>query len=158
MTRKDVREDLACADVVVAKLDAPDQQLFEEINRPVVDLGLQDIVDAISLFKTEYRGKLALQMMFVPANKGLAAEMAALARRLAPDEVQVNTPLRPCPVTPLPPDTLAAIREHFHGLPGVHTVYEGPRPDVTPIDLNETLRRRPGTSPPSERNPHTGKE
>jgi wyosine [tRNA(Phe)-imidazoG37] synthetase (radical SAM superfamily) len=158
MTRKDVREDLACAEVVVAKLDAPNQQLFEKISRPVVDLGLQDIVDAISLFKAEYKGKLALEIMFVRANKGLAAEMAALARRLAPDEVQVNTPLRPCAVTPLSPDTLAAVREHFHGLPCVHTVYEGSRPEAIPIDLNEMLRRRPGASGQPERNPDTGKK
>jgi wyosine [tRNA(Phe)-imidazoG37] synthetase (radical SAM superfamily) len=158
MTREDVREDLAFADVVVAKLDAPNQQLFEKISRPVVDLSLRDIVDAISLFKAEYKGKLALEMMFVRANKGLAADMAALARRLAPDEVQVNTPLRPCAVTPLPPETLAAVREHFRGLPRVHMVYEGSRPEATPIDLKEMLRRRPGASASPERNPNTGKE
>jgi wyosine [tRNA(Phe)-imidazoG37] synthetase (radical SAM superfamily) len=158
MTRKDVREDLAWADVVVAKLDAPNQQLFEKISRPVVDLSLQEIVQAISLFKAEHKGKLALEMMFVRANKGLAAEMAALARRLAPDEVQINTPLRPCAVTPLSPETLAAVREHFQGLPRVHTVYEASRPEARPIDLKETRRRRPGASAPRQRNHHTGKE
>ncbi len=151
MTRPDVREDLACADVVVAKLDAPNQQLFERINRPAVDLSLQDIVHAISLFKAEHRGKLALDMMFVRANKGLAAEMAALARRLAPDEVQINTPTRPCAVAPLTPDELAAIRAEFVGL-RVLTVYEATPPAVTPLDVGETRRRRP-TAGPSEAGP-----
>jgi wyosine [tRNA(Phe)-imidazoG37] synthetase (radical SAM superfamily) len=146
MTRKDVREDLACADVIVAKLDAPDQQLFEKINRPVADLSLHDIVHAISLFKAEHSSKLALDMMFVGANKGLAAEMAALARRLAPDEVQVNTPLRPSPVAPLSEGEIASIREQFSGLP-VITVYEASRPMVTPLDVNETRRRRPTAGP-----------
>jgi wyosine [tRNA(Phe)-imidazoG37] synthetase (radical SAM superfamily) len=146
MTRKDVREELACADVVVAKLDAPNQQLFERINRPVADVSLQDIVHAISLFKAEHKGKLALQMMFVRANKGLAAEMAALARRLAPDEVQINTPLRPSPVVPLTQAEMASIREHFRGIP-VIGVYDTPRPTVTPLDIGETLRRRPPGSP-----------
>jgi len=146
MTRKDVREDLACADVVVAKLDAPNQQLFERINRPVVDLILQNIVQAIGLFKAEHKSKLALDMMFVRANKGLAAEMAALARRLAPDEVQINTPLRPCAVAPLTPDELAAIRTEFTGL-RVLTVYEATPPAVTPLDASETLRRRPAAAP-----------
>jgi wyosine [tRNA(Phe)-imidazoG37] synthetase (radical SAM superfamily) len=150
MTRKDVREDLACADVVVAKLDAPSQRLFERINRPVVDLSLQDVVDAISLFRVEHRGELALQMMFVRANKGLAAEMAALARRLAPDEVQVNTPLRPSPVAPLTREEMAAIREEFRGLPVV-AVYDASRPAVTPLDAGETLRRRPAAGPPRRR-------
>jgi len=146
MTRKDVREDLACADVVVAKLDAPNQQLFERINRPLVDLSLQNIVQAIGLFRAEHRSKLALDMMFVRANKGLAAEMAALAGRLAPDEVQINTPLRPCAVAPLTPDELAAIRAEFTGLRAL-TVYEATPPVVTPLDVGETLRRRPAASP-----------
>jgi wyosine [tRNA(Phe)-imidazoG37] synthetase (radical SAM superfamily) len=144
MTREDVREDLAYADVVVAKLDAPNQQLFERINRPIVDVSLQDIVDAISLFKAEYRGKLALQMMFVPANNALAGEMAALARRLAPDEVQINTPLRPSPVAPLAPKALASVRDEFRDLAGVHMVYDAATPEVVPLNEGETLRRRPG--------------
>jgi wyosine [tRNA(Phe)-imidazoG37] synthetase (radical SAM superfamily) len=142
MTRKDVREDLAWADVVVAKLDAPNQRLFERINRPVIDLSLGSIVRAISLFKAEHRGKLALQMMFVRANKGLVAEMAALARRLAPDEVQVNTPLRPSAVAPLTREEVAAVQEEFRGLPVV-AVYEASSATVTPLDVGETLRRRP---------------
>jgi wyosine [tRNA(Phe)-imidazoG37] synthetase (radical SAM superfamily) len=146
MTRKDVREDLACADVVVAKLDAPSQQLFARMNRSVVDLSLRGIVQAISLFRAEHEAKLALDMMFIRANKGLAAEMAALARRLAPDEVQINTPTRPCAVAPLTPDELAAIRTEFTGL-RVLTVYEATPPAVTPLDLGETLRRRPAASP-----------
>ena len=146
MTRKDVREDLACADVVVAKLDAPNQQLFERISRPVADLSLQDIVQAISLLKAEHKGKLALEMMFVRANKGLAAEMAALARRLAPDEVQINTPLRPSPIVPLTQEEMAVIREQFRGVP-VIGVYDASRPTVTPLDVGETLRRRPATGP-----------
>jgi len=146
MPRKDVREDLACADVVVAKLDAPNQQLFARINRPVVDLSLHDIVQAISLFRAEYEGKLALDMMFVRANKGLATEMAALAGRLAPDEVQINTPTRPCAVAPLTPDELAAIRAEFKEL-RVLTVYEATPPAVAPLDVGETLRRRPAAGP-----------
>lgn len=146
MIRNDVREDLACADVVVAKLDAPSQQLLERINRPVASISLQDIVDAISLFKTEHRGKLALQMMFVQANKGLAAEMAALARRLAPGEVQLNTPLRPSPVAPLTREEMAAVREQFMGVPVV-AVYEASGPTVRPLDVTETLRRRPAARP-----------
>lgn len=150
MTRKDVREGLACADVVVAKLDAPNQQFFERINRPVGAVSLEDIVGAIDLFKRGYGGRLALQMMFVRANKGLAAEMAALARRLAPDEVQINTPLRPSGVAPLTRAEMAIVLLQFKGLPVV-TVYEASSPTVTPIDVGETVRRRPVGSLPRRR-------
>jgi wyosine [tRNA(Phe)-imidazoG37] synthetase (radical SAM superfamily) len=145
MAREDVREELALADIVVASLDAPTERLFRRINRPVLDYRLQDIVRGIGLFRAGYAGKLALEMMFVRANKDSATEMAALARQLSPDEVQINTPLRPSPVAPLAADEIAAIREEFHPLPNVVTVYDAVRPEVTPIDVVETRRRRPET-------------
>ena len=35
------------------------------------------------------------------------------------------------------------IRQEFAGLKGVVTVYEALRPEVTPLNLGETLQRRP---------------
>jgi len=142
MAREDVRRDLAYADVVVAKLDAPDEQLFRRVNRPLPSFSLTEIVESIGLFRTAYTGKLALQIMFVEANRDAASRIAVIAAKLSPDEVQINTPLRPCPVTPLTTDEIAAIREEFGGLPVV-SVYEAARPAVTPLDVGETLRRRP---------------
>jgi wyosine [tRNA(Phe)-imidazoG37] synthetase (radical SAM superfamily) len=37
MKRGDVRQDLALFDVVVARVDAPDERLYRQINRPFVD-------------------------------------------------------------------------------------------------------------------------
>jgi wyosine [tRNA(Phe)-imidazoG37] synthetase (radical SAM superfamily) len=110
----------------------------------VAALRLEDILLGIELFEAEYTGTLALEMMFVKANKGFATEMAAIARELAPDEVQVNTPLRPCAVSPLTASEIAAIRDEFTGLP-VRSVYEAARPTVTPLNVRETLRRRPAS-------------
>ncbi len=143
ITREDVRHELGLADVVVAKLDAPSQELFNIINRPIVGYSLDEILQGIRYFRSEYNGKLALQMMFVEVNKDFAPEMARIAEQLSPDEVQINTPLRPCGVKPLPPEEVAAIRHEFSSLEGVVTVYEAARPEVTPLSLKETLRRRP---------------
>ena len=143
MAKEDVRQELALADVVVAKLDVPNEALFRLINRPVFDLAFSDVIEGLSCFSKEYRGKLALQTMFVPANKDWAPEIARVAEELLPDEVQINTPLRPCAVEPLSPDEIAAIRQEFAGLRNVVTVYEAKKPSATPLDLEETLRRRP---------------
>jgi wyosine [tRNA(Phe)-imidazoG37] synthetase (radical SAM superfamily) len=143
MAREDVRRDLAYADMVVAKLDAPDERLFRRINRPVAPFSQAEIVEAIELFRAAYKGKLALQIMFVEANRDAAGRLAAVASKLSPDEVQINTPLRPCPVKPLTAEEIAAIREEFHEFPNVVTVYDAPRPEVTPLDIEETRRRRP---------------
>ena len=143
MPREDVRRELAQADVVIAKVDAPDELLYRRVNRPMIRCNLEDIIEAVRLFRSEYQGKLAIQMMFVDTNKGTAAGMAELAAGLSPDEVQLNTPLRPCAVSPLSSDEMAAIKREFSGLNNVIMVYEASRPQVLPLDEAETLRRRP---------------
>jgi wyosine [tRNA(Phe)-imidazoG37] synthetase (radical SAM superfamily) len=143
MTRVNVRHELSLADVVVAKVDAPNEELFHGINRPIIRETLDEILEALQMFREQYRGKLALQMMFVEANKGYAADMAKVAEELSPDEVQINTPLRPCAVSPLPPEEVTVIEREFSNFENVVTVYRAFKPEVTPFDLLETLRRRP---------------
>jgi len=143
MTKDDVRHDLALADVVVAKIDASSEELFRQINRPYVSCSLDHVVQALHSFRRDFGGKMALQMMFIRENMGKAAEMAGLAKALSPDEIQINTPLRPCPVKPLTPENIATVRSQFVGLKGIVTVYEAERPDVAPMDLEATLHRRP---------------
>ena len=143
MPREDVRQGLAKADVVVVKLDAPTEKLFHEINRPIAGYCLDEILQGILHFRSEFSGKLAVQMMFIEANKGYAPEMVRIAEQLSPDEVQLNTPLRPCAVKPLPPEDISAIRQAFSRFRNVLTVYETTRPEVTPLSLKETQRRRP---------------
>jgi len=142
MPREDVCDDLAGADVVIAKVDAPNEQIFHQINNPVVNYSFDQILRSIEHFRKRFKGKLALQMMFIAANKDWAREMADIARQLSPDEVQLNTPLRPCPIKPLTPDELSVIEKEFTGLE-VISVYRALKPEVLPLNLQETLRRRP---------------
>jgi wyosine [tRNA(Phe)-imidazoG37] synthetase (radical SAM superfamily) len=143
MFREDVRRRLALADTVVAKLDVPNEELLGVINRPAPGLHFDRIKESIIVFGDEYKGRLALQIMFIEANKACGNDIAALAHQISPDEVQINTPLRPCAVKPLPPASLAQIQSQFANLRNVVSVYEAPKPEVMPLDLTETLRRRP---------------
>ena len=143
MSREDVRKDLAKADVIVAKVDAHSQELFSQINRPIAGFLLSEILEGIKIFKKAFKGKLCLQIMFIEANKIFAKEIAQVLCRLSPDEVQLNTPLRPCAVRPLLPSQMASIRGAFDNFGNVATVYEAPRPQVMPLNLQATLRRRP---------------
>jgi len=143
MPIEDVRQALAKADVVVAKLDAPTEELFHTINRPVIDYSLTEVLEGIRRFRSEFSGKLAVQMMFIEANKGYAPEMVRIAEQLSPDEVQLNTPLRPCAVPPLTLEEMSSIKRAFSRFRNVLTVYETTRPEVTPLSLKETQRRRP---------------
>jgi len=143
MPREDVRQELVKADLVVAKLDAPTEELFHTINRPVIDYSLTEVLEGIRRFRLTFGGKLAVQMMFIEANKECAEDMSQIAELLSPDEVHLNTPLRPCAVPPLAPEEMSntkqAFSQHRNGL----AVYEAPRLEAVPLDLRETLRRRP---------------
>jgi wyosine [tRNA(Phe)-imidazoG37] synthetase (radical SAM superfamily) len=143
MLREDVRQELAHADTVVAKLDVSNDGILAVVNRPAPGLHFDQIQDGIRRFRDEYRGKLALQVMFIAANKDYASEIAALAHQISPDEVQINTPLRPCAVRPLPPKSIAEIQREFTNFKTVVNVYEAPKRKVMPLDSAETLRRRP---------------
>lgn len=142
MSEPEVRAALSKADKVVAKLDAPTEKLFRAISRPVEGINLQQVLSGIKTFRAEYQNCLALQMMFIQNNQEQAEALAQLAREIEPDEVEVNTPLRPCAVKPLPPEALAQIMDSFKGMKAV-SVYETERPAVRPLDLEETLQRRP---------------
>ncbi len=143
ISREDVRGELAKVDVVVAKLDAHNQELFGQVNRPVAGFKLGDIIEGIRHFRDNFTGKLCLQIMFIEANRDFAGEIAQIASSLSPDEVQLNTPLRPCAVKPVTSSQMAYIKGKFVNLRNVVTVYEASRPGVVPLNLQEALRRRP---------------
>jgi len=141
MHREDVCKDLFMADFVVAKLDAPSPNIFERVNRPLKNININTIIKAIKDFRSCYIGKLALQIMFTEANKAYASDIAQLAKTIKPDEIQINTPLRPCKVKPLPKQELDTIKEYFQGLPAV-SVYDAHIKEVTPVSKKDTLKRR----------------
>lgn len=141
--KEEVRSALSKADIVSIKLDAPNERIFQKINRPVKGITLAMIIKGIKKFRKEFHGKLCLQMMFVDANKNKAKEMAELAREIKPDEVQIDTPLRPSRVPPLSPAEIEKIEKEFKGM-NIISVYRKKRPKVKPYDLKETLLRRPG--------------
>jgi len=135
-----VRSDLMAADCVLAKLDACDQRSFEQIDCPMGGQQFDRIVEGLKLFARDFSGRLALQMMFVESNKALAPAMACLAADINPDEIELNTPLRPCRVAALSEAQMRIIQKDFQGLP-VTMVYERARRTVEAMDAQETRRR-----------------
>ena len=138
--RPDVQEDLFSADWVLAKLDAADQASFGQVDIPAKGIEFQCVVDGIKTFKKKFKGKLALQVMFVEGNKRYAPEIARIARDIDPAEVQINTPLRPGAMVPLSPEEFKNILTHFRGLPAV-SVYEAERKTIEPLDEKATILR-----------------
>jgi wyosine [tRNA(Phe)-imidazoG37] synthetase (radical SAM superfamily) len=141
---KEVRTTLQKIDTVVAKLDAPNVEIFQSINRPHPSLSIDRIITGIKELRKAYEGEFELQMMFIPENKRNAEELASLAVEIDPDRVEINTPLRGCPVKPLSREDLRGITRIFEkkGLDTV-SVYEARKPEVKSVNYEETSKRRP---------------
>jgi wyosine [tRNA(Phe)-imidazoG37] synthetase (radical SAM superfamily) len=95
-----VRADLAIADRVAVKLDAITPQQLRRINRPETNLTLTGICTGLTTFRQDYSGSLAIQtMLLAPWSEQEQALYIAEMQDLAPDEIQINTPTRPKPLT-----------------------------------------------------------
>jgi wyosine [tRNA(Phe)-imidazoG37] synthetase (radical SAM superfamily) len=128
-------------DIIVAKLDAPNEEIFQTINRPAQGITFKQTLQAIKKLRNNFSGTFDLQMMFINENKAYASEMADIAREIKADEVQINTPLRPCAVKPLKRSELDQIENEFKG---VHTlsVYKSQKPMTNPLDKLDIFKRR----------------
>ena len=130
-------------DIVVAKLDASNESIFKKVNRPHKKIVFENYLKGLKEFREQYSGKFALQIMFVEENKDYAEEISKIAKSLHPDEIQINTPLRPCKVKPLSQKEIEKIKANFEGSAKVLTAYDSVKPIVNPLDLSEVLKRRP---------------
>ncbi len=140
LSREDVREDLSGADLLVCKLDAASQKVFEEVNRPARGLKIDNIARAIKDFQKSFSGKLALQIMLIDKNRAFAKDIAGIAKDIEPYEVQLNTPLRPCAEKPLQRDEINRLKTYFEGL---NVLSVSPKKkEVEPVSREDTLRRR----------------
>lgn len=140
MTEEDVRRNLIRADIVIGELDAPNEELFKRINQPHEGITLREIIEGMKKFREEFKGKFSLEVMFVPENKAFSGEIAEILRTIDPDEIQINTPLRPSPVKPLTPEELRGVLKSFEGM-NFHSVYEAEKPEVKKVVGLEKLKK-----------------
>ena len=98
LTRKDVRRELAAADIVVPSLDAVPAPVFRRVNRPHASLDNRTIIDGLARFREEFPGELRLEIMLVEGVNDAPAHIRALEAavvRIRPDRIELNTVVRP---------------------------------------------------------------
>jgi wyosine [tRNA(Phe)-imidazoG37] synthetase (radical SAM superfamily) len=112
LSGKEVRDSLMKADVVLPSLDAATQEAFEKINRPAEGLVIGGYIQGIVDFRSEFKGKIWLEVFILPGYNDAEQELAALKEailRIRPDRVQLNTLDRPGTV----PDLRGATRKEL---------------------------------------------
>jgi len=128
------------SDFVLAKLDAATAENFMLINRGVDVVSFDRMVSSLCAFRKRFKGRLALQIMFIEDNRHQAKNIAEIAKKIGPDEVQINTPLRPCATKPLTEKQISAIKKEFIDL-DVVAVYDALTKPFSPFDEARTKAR-----------------
>jgi wyosine [tRNA(Phe)-imidazoG37] synthetase (radical SAM superfamily) len=93
-----VRLELQKADKILCKLDAWSNSMLQRVARPPGGISLESIAAGIAALRREFAGFLAVQTMLLRLlDESEIRKLAALLRKIEPDEVQLNAPTRPVP-------------------------------------------------------------
>jgi len=93
-----IREELMEADLVIPSLDAVSEEVFKKINRPHHSLKIDKIIDGLSVFSQEFKGKIWLEIMIVKGINDSFEEIKRMAKAIEEiklDKIQLNTVVRP---------------------------------------------------------------
>jgi len=152
-----VRSEVARADVILPSLDAVSKHSFLKINRPDRNLNIDKIIEGLVRLRTEFKGKMYLEIFLVPGINDTKEELKLLkekATEINPDLIQLNTLDRPGPedfVKATSKDALEKIKNFFEPLPVTIIAKAKTRKQIQSFNKNieeqilETIKRRPCT-------------
>jgi wyosine [tRNA(Phe)-imidazoG37] synthetase (radical SAM superfamily) len=153
-----VRQALMEADLVMPSLDAGDDAMFQRINRPHREIAFEAMVDGLADFTARFPRLVWLEVLLVEGITGAEPEVdkiAALARRIGPGRVQLNTVSRPPAegfARAVPRERLLGLAQRFstpveliNDSAPARATLAGPGA-VADTDILDLLRRRPCTA------------
>ncbi len=153
--KKEVREAIKEAELVIPSLDTAIEATFKKINRPHPRLHIDMVIEGLEKFIKEFSGKIWLEILFVKGLNDTLEEINALKKKLRDlpiHKIQLNTATRPPSedwVTALSEEELVDISRELGDRCEViarfkkKKVYKRDIEDVE--DLKTYLRRRPAT-------------
>ncbi len=160
---KQVRSELAQADLVIPSIDASSDEEFQVINRPETTLTLAKLVADTALFVKEFPGCVHLELFVVPGvndSKEALDRFVDIVRQIAPERVELNVLDRPGCVQWLTRPDEATMKRFIKALSKVTQVktvgsFNYLNPETLPIFTAEDLtgriialaERRPVTLP-----------
>jgi wyosine [tRNA(Phe)-imidazoG37] synthetase (radical SAM superfamily) len=92
-----VRDALLSADLIVPSLNTVSPEIFAQINRPVANIKIEEIIDGLIGLRRQFRGKIWLEVMLV---RGVNDDIRRIRKlgeaveRINPDKIQLNSPVR----------------------------------------------------------------
>jgi len=153
----EVRDALMKANLVIPSLDAGDEDLFQYVNRPHKNISFDLMVNGLIDFTRQFSGGVWLEVLLISGVTGLPAEaqkIAAWAKKIGAEKVQLNTVERPavedfaCAVEKKQMEKLAGFFpktvEIIGGAQSANITKEKSK-DTADEDILNLLARRPST-------------
>ncbi len=151
----EVREAAAHANVVKVSLSAWDQAPYEWVNRPHPQLPFDQLIEGQKSFRAQFKGQLWMEVFLIKGMNSMSEDVckvAALAKEIAPNRIQLNTAIRPPAedfVMPLSEKQMSSLSHLFQ--PNAEIIAEfntGRLRDVqaTQNSILAMLKRRPCTT------------
>jgi len=95
---EEVRQKIKIFDIIVPSLDAANEKIFKKINKPSKKIDFSKMVEGLTLFSHEYRGKLILEILLLKGvndQKEHLEQLVEIIKNMKYDIVQLNTAFRP---------------------------------------------------------------
>ena len=108
-----LQKELAQLDLIIPSLDASNENEYQQINHPIPGETLEKLVEKIAGFRKNVPVKMALEIFIAPGindSPESIERFAGIVKRIAPDEIQLNTLDRPGIVddlVPASPETIS---------------------------------------------------
>lgn len=97
--RRQVRQELQKADVLIPSLDASGSDSLQKINQPYPGITLKKIISGLIDLRKEFKGEIWLEIMILGQINDSIKEAYKIKRivdKIKPDKIQINLPVRPC--------------------------------------------------------------
>lgn len=93
-----VIEELRPVELIVPSLDASNPEQFKRINRPHPSVDFSRIISGLVKLRSKFDGELRLEIMLIAGvndDDESLRRFAEIARKVKPDKIDINTPVRP---------------------------------------------------------------
>ncbi len=156
---KKIRDVLKKIDIVKLSLDCASEKCFRKIDRPLKSIKLNDIIEGMKKFRSEFDGEFIVEILVVKGINDKIEEMLLLKdvlKEISPDRIDIGTIDRPPAyrVKPVDMDKLKELSEVFEGLPvnvAYKKDYKVSKKDFSKDEILALLKRRPQTKSDIER-------
>ena len=143
--KEEIRRKILNCDLVIPSIDAIDEKTFQQINRPIKELKLNQILEGIIDFSSEFNGELWIEIFLIKGINHNSFDyefLNQILKKINPHKIQLNTVDRPTAYKNIEPVTYEEM-----------SIFAS---KISFFNVDFSLKHEKiNTTPPSQTNPET---